>query len=1031
MNNAKTCRSAGSTSKLLVIPLWLMLAACSSSESPSPAGDVQVNQHLVVQHSITAGATFKPHQTVALTLPAQKDDHLDVAGRYHLLPYEISNPGMYKFCIPEDDARLSQVELHDLSGHLLASWKKDEPCVSVSLTPGNYAMHVHLAASDWEPLVFMKPHAVSYTRSITGKRSGKSAASTFDGQIPMNQFKNLKVDSLAEILLVNRLNGADMEGWGLLTSGDEYGVNAPYHTLNQLPYYPRWNSTSYGSQWHSNVPATKLQLQDLIQFIDAGNKKYFIRQGLQPHSTNSEGFVGISSLSNNRSGILGLVPPQATYINAPFSLWLNSMDDNFSFHLDDESGNWHTALTWNSHDWVVGDSGTIVEFKVKVRYGTLSNPNFIPPMLANEVALLDQVYGPAGFPDGTHYWIINADATSFSDFAFNDPTNHVKTVIAGRGVRAQLFQYPNFQGSSAYVSPPADSEMIMTATDQTLLKEGTVGSVRIEASRNDTSAISFEYHTVLSSHSCIGCDLRGFDGKSLSSQATKGLDFSNSDLSYALFSQPNNYGGMISNSNFQNVTFNNAGLANDRFVATDFSKATFAGAQLSQVSFGSCNFTGTDFSQALMYGVQFSFDSKVATSGMAFYNACPKFENTDLTTVTGFDSYFPVGTGSFYNAITWWQKPCRVSLANSKISAELFKDKRLWQFVDAPGADFSNLNLDGAVFAGSNLARANFTNASLNGAVFTEANLAGADFAGADLTGAHFEGATLQNIDQNGAVIDQVALYKAKTLSKAILSGVTLKSPNLSNLDMSGAVLKGGSYTNWDGHIFLPRGGSSYSPASLDGAYMYNTKFNGAYLQGASLQGVSWFGEQATGENAIMEGTYFNVADMPGINLKKAHLKGADFSNCVLVNADLSTTASLDYSFVGTKFGNANLKGANLNGANLNGAYLDGAFIYSGQDRPATILEVMDDPTRNPGYYRFFSQSYGATVAPASTDGVITCPNGTRSAANDCGALTSIYWIRSGSPLEPTDCIKRPAQQGEIGDDQGNVLVCTSQRHRK
>lgn len=998
---------------------------------------MQINQHLVYQNSLADGATLKPYQTVALTLPALMDDHLASGGRYHRLPYEITNTGMYKFCIPDDDAHLEQVELLDLSGSLLANWKKGEPCASVPLTPGKYTLHTHLAASDWEPQVFMKPHSVSYTRNMTGKRNGKVTASSFDEQVPMDQFKNLKVDSLSQILLMNRVSGIDSEGWGVTTSNSPKDT-ASYHTLNRLPYFPQWRNSTANSEWSSTVAATKLQLQNLIQFIDTDNQSYFLRIGLQTSTSQIQGDVGVSQNRCNyfvnkggcaySTNVLGLLPSQSSDTNDSFRLTSISTD-NTSFNLMDTLMN--QTVSWQSENWIVDSKYSPVQFKVKVRYGMLSKPDLLPPMLANEVALFDQTYEQSGFPTGTHYWIINADAKIFSDFAFNDPTNRIRTVIAGRGVRAHLFQKPNFQGKSMYVSPPADSEMVMTATDHPLLEAGTVSSVRLEPNSNDMTAVSFEFHTVISSHSCIGCDLRGFDGTSLSTKATSGVNFSDSDLSFAIFAQPIGGNGTISNSFFKNVAFNNAGLANDRFVATDFSKATFTGTQLSKVLFGSCNFTGTRFSSALMHGVQFSFDSKIAASGSAFYNACPKFENIDLTSVTGFDSYFPVENGSYYNAESWWQKPCRVSLRGSTVSVGLFKDKRLWQFVDAPGVDFSKMTLDGAVFAGSNLAKAKFTNASLKGAVFTEAYLAGADFTNADLTGAHFEGATLQNLDKNGAVIDQVALYKANSLSGAFLSGVTLSSPNLTGLDMSGAVLKEGSYTNWDGHVFPAGDGSSYNPAVLDGAYMFDTKLNGADLSGASLQGVSWFGDLATGENATMEGTYFSDADMPGLNLKSAHLKGANFSNCVLVKADLSVDSGLDYNFAGTNFYNANLKGANLNGANLSGAILDGAFVYSGKDSTSTIVEVLDDPAKNPGHYRFFSQAYGKTSAPASTDGIMSCPNGSTSPAKNCGELTDVYWIRKGGPLDPVDCITRPAQPGETGDDQGNVLVCTSQRHIK
>lgn len=411
------------------------------------------------------------------------------------------------------------------------------------------------------------------------------------------------------------------------------------------------------------------------------------------------------------------------------------------------------------------------------------------------------------------------------------------------------------------------------------------------------------------------------------------------------------------------------------------------------------------------------------------YNACPRFEYTDLTVfdkgyLVGFDYAFPVSADSVlnrswpgYDANDWWNRQrgvCRTSLAYSKVSPDLFSDKRLWQFVDAPGVDFSNMNLDGCNFAGSNLRGANFTNASLKGTIFVTA-----DLTGANLTGAHLEGATL----------DGVALHRAKTFSKAFLSGMSLRAPNLSGLDMSGAQLKAGQYTTWDGHAFAP----PFSPASLAGAYMYNTKLNGADLSGAFLEGVSWFGDAATGENAVMEGTHFEHADLPGLNLKKAHLRGANFTDALLVNADLSTMNALDYSFRDTTSYQANLKGANLSGANLYLASLSQAVIYAGAVQQIATVEVLADPEISPNTYRFFQQAYSATKAPASTDGIAACPNGTRSPDinHNCGALTSDYWVTAAPPREPTGCTLRAARPGEVPDDKGMVLECTSERHRR
>ena len=99
--------------------------------------------------------------------------------------------------------------------------------------------------------------------------------------------------------------------------------------------------------------------------------------------------------------------------------------------------------------------------------------------------------------------------------------------------------------------------------------------------------------------------------------------------------------------------------------------------------------------------------------------------------------------------------------------------------------------------------------------------------------------------------------------------------------------------------------------------------------------------------------------------------------------------------------------------------------------RSSDPIEVLADPATSPNTYRFFQQAYTATMAPASTDGITACPNGTYSPNNNCGALNSECWVPAAPPQEPTDCVLRPAKPGEIPDDQGMVLECTSHRHKK
>jgi len=989
---------------LLCVGLSLLLVACNSS-SPTSSPDARLNQHLAYGDQLDKDATLKPHQTVVLNLSSLDDDHLSATpgSRYHNLPYEISNAGKYKYCIPDNDTHLTQVELFDPAGALVGNWKKGEPCTYVPLAPGKFSMHVHLDTTDSDPPIFMKPNDVKVMQTGTMKTARKSVSS-YVGPIPQNQFLNLKVDSLTDVLPRNKAQGLT-QGWGVSTP-DSDGVQ--YHEINQNKY--AYVTPLDALYLH---PVLQLMGKNLLYFNQEQGGMVSIQQGDKQVALFSKVCVSVSwdHQCSQWTKAIGL-----DYVSSssPSESLFNFSPSGTGFKLSDSNSqtiNWINSGDNNDYYnkppwlWESGAGGSPVNFNVKVRYGTTSGLTY-PAMLANEVVLFDSSWTPSGFPANTHYWIINADKKDFTDFAFDNPDQRIKTVIAGRGARAQLFQNPSFQGDSVYVSPPVDGEMLMTGTDNDLLNNGTIGSIGIEPNSNTIPINEYEYHVIVSGNTCIGCDLRGFDASSAGGKTSSGdrylsgVDFSDSDLSYANLSIGKGAGGTISgNSKFRNVNFTGANFTKDAFIYCDFTRADFTNAILTNVRFTNIAFPPSE---------------------TEFYTACPKFEYTDLTTITGFDSYFRVDAWALYNADNWWntqRKLCRTSIAYSKVSQTLFTDKRLWQFVDAPGVDFSNMNLDGAVFAGSNLRKAIFKNASLKGTVFVKADLTGADLSGADLTGAHLEGATLTGVD----------LHKAKTMSKAFLSGISLNAPNLSGLDMSGAQLKSGVYTNWDGHTF-----ELFPAASINGAYMYNTKLNGADLSYSFLNGVSWFGADASGENATMIGTHFEHADLPGLNLKKTHLQGANFTDAQMVNANLSTLNSLDYSFKGTTFYQANLRGANLSGANLNQATLDSALIYADASQQYTYIEVMDDPTTNPGHYRFYQQNYTATIAPSSTDNITTCPNGTYSPELNCGDLGSDYWgLPTNPPKPPTDCTERAPLPGETPSDDGMVLVCTSHRHPK
>ena len=160
---------------------------------------------------------------------------------------------------------------------------------------------------------------------------------------------------------------------------------------------------------------------------------------------------------------------------------------------------------------------------------------------------------------------------------------------------------------------------------------------------------------------------------------------------------------------------------------------------------------------------------------------------------------------------------------------------------ECPGADFSDMDM-GAAAVGWHQAETvgreglDFTEANLRGAKFIGTNLEGIEFIRADLREANFHlsnltEAVLQEVDASGA-----------DFSLATLANGQFDGANLSGADFTGAVMKGGDFSGAD---FT---GAILRDASLVGAYLTDADFSGADLTGAKFT----FAEM---DGAILAGT--------------------------------------------------------------------------------------------------------------------------------------------------------------------------------
>ena len=125
-------------------------------------------------------------------------------------------------------------------------------------------------------------------------------------------------------------------------------------------------------------------------------------------------------------------------------------------------------------------------------------------------------------------------------------------------------------------------------------------------------------------------------------------------------------------------------------------------------------------------------------------------------------------------------------------------------------------------------------------------------------------------------------------------------TPEDSGIDIK-AILAG--HQSWLG----TKGGQG-DKASLNGAKLGGTDFNGANLASADLR------------NADMEGALFSGANLLDADLRSANLCGAQMKEAILDNAKLRHA-----ELKGTVLHEAGLKGADLAGADLRGADLTGA----------------------------------------------------------------------------------------------------------
>lgn len=388
--------------------------------------------------------------------------------------------------------------------------------------------------------------------------------------------------------------------------------------------------------------------------------------------------------------------------------------------------------------------------------------------------------------------------------------------------------------------------------------------------------------------------------------ATPGPDFSGQSLQLANFSHRD----------LTNANFSGANLGGANFIRANLTGANFSGAQFTASGSAArpADFTLATLDSACFIGAKFQAPTYFTYATLT----AADFSNTDLSTGNAIFGDQPLifvvndrtrrprfrDTAMNCEFIPQWPllDLTRARIAQCLPQLIVANSPRDFSNAMLAGVDLSGQVLDGWKFTNAELFEANFNRASLQGVDLRAASLQGAQLNNANLSGATLAGAFLSN--DNGGRISNAAALKSAHLRDANLSNTQLSGVDFSFANLYGTNPAANSPCGIDSKGFTK------GCASVHGAQMTGTTFDGAYLYGLDLTDVS-----AT-----------------GVSFRGSILAGADFSGARIVTNPATGTNT---SFLRAYLQGANLKSARLqcSGANcydLTDAFVD--FVPSGSN---------------------------------------------------------------------------------------------------
>lgn len=310
-----------------------------------------------------------------------------------------------------------------------------------------------------------------------------------------------------------------------------------------------------------------------------------------------------------------------------------------------------------------------------------------------------------------------------------------------------------------------------------------------------------------------------------------------------------------------------------------------------------------------------------------------------------------------------------------------------------PGADLSQVVLNGAAMRCIDLTGADLTGASLVAADLSGCVLAGVNFTSAALAGVRFDGAVLDGADMTRAILAAPGWGAPASAKQLVLAGCQANGALLGGqstpLDCSGANLSGGDFAGADLSGLLLKG------ANLGRANLVECKLSGAVLDGADLTGC------------LAIGASFTSASMRDVKAHGANFVRADFSAADLSQAQMGARTFL-FTLAASLVGDL--------GHPYPDAALQSAFAQQGVTlSPQAAISVLVAGSRweidNPDgpYLLIFTGSgidvflESSTPSPAILRGALCL--GARASGASLGAadLRGVRWFGSGASLDHAD----------------------------